>query len=418
MPHTRCPGYICALHTSAGATSTGPPPSLSDIYPQVARAKNQSMDYPGRIPSPWPHDPSPLPSPGPPPSPAVWMPEQWAPPTAPRRGPTPARSLPLLPNAQGGNLYPPLPARTHTTLTPLPSHPEFLRNLESHPMIIQRTRGGGHGHDSSSSDDDFARTPSPVSSIEFAQHTAKPPLDVPGYGQPTNMLLPPPPPPPQVPTPLPSMRMLMPVPAPFPQPPQAPVPTLPPAQVPFPLGSGASTPVLCASPQPMRGATTASSTTDSSPARTPDSFRGGAVLSPSMARAIAHAHVQPTKAPLNLAAIPPPPPLPLPLPSLKVGLAPKNTGIMAPAVPQTRAEGAPRATVSKLGGPRSRVPALRGSVGAAAPALSSMSKTQSVEAPRHPAFYMAEGMIVLRVSAVDLRRQCGRRLIPPLASQG
>ena len=240
--------------------------------------------------------------------------DQW---TAPRgkghHAPMPSRSLPLIPAHATG---PAGPARANTTFTPIPMHPEFLRNLESHPMIIQRARAevpqDENDNEDSDSDRSFVRTPSPGSSIEFVHHTSRraPQDQEPIDKFPFNV---PPPPPLPMPMSMPMHAQAQPM----------------PAQVPFPMGSGFSTPVLCASPRPMRGIGSATPgtaspyhsvrsmpSTDSSPARTPDSFQGGggAVLSPSMVRAIAHAHVQPAKAALGLGGVPPPPPLPLPLP--------------------------------------------------------------------------------------------------------
>ncbi|OJT15055.1 hypothetical protein TRAPUB_8386 [Trametes pubescens] len=126
--------------------------------PPQGRYFVDAIEPPSRLPSPWATMTTPSPSPGPPPSPAVWQPHDWTPVA---RKTAPMRSLPLLPsnsaNASAGHETHELqPLRTNTTYSPLPTHPEFLCHLQSHPMIIERAGA-----------ESLTRTPSPASSVEF-----------------------------------------------------------------------------------------------------------------------------------------------------------------------------------------------------------------------------------------------------------
>ncbi|KAL7284769.1 hypothetical protein ACG7TL_002076 [Trametes sanguinea] len=143
------------------------PPMAQRMTPALAHYFD-TLEPPSRQPSPWATMTTPSePSPGPPPSPAVWMHPDWTP-TAHKA--TSARSLPLVPNGPGGSAHEMQALRTNTTFSPLPTHPEFLRNLQSHPMIIERR-------------EDLTRSPSPASSLEFVQQP-----------RPQRALAPPPPP--------------------------------------------------------------------------------------------------------------------------------------------------------------------------------------------------------------------------------
>ncbi|KAI0634584.1 hypothetical protein C8Q77DRAFT_767164 [Trametes polyzona] len=148
--------------------------------PPLPRYYTEPIEPPSRLPSPWATMTTPSPSPCPPPSPAVWMPRDWTPVAPTSRAALP-RSLPLLPGTSHGRggisgvgeqeAHELHEIRTNTTYSPLPSHPEFLRNLHSHPLIIERGGGGD-------SDSDPSRTPSPASSVEIVQqptYTPAPP---------------------------------------------------------------------------------------------------------------------------------------------------------------------------------------------------------------------------------------------------
>ena len=183
--------------------------TLTSLFPDSSCQRRcfRSMEPISRLPSPWGPDSSPAPSPGPPPSPVYWMPYESTP--GPRKEPTHVRSLPLIP--QNG-MHPPL--RTNTTFSPLPEHPDFLRGLQSHPLIIQRG-------------DYSSRTPSPASSMEVLQH--RQPEDKPA------------------------------------------------GPIPFPMSSTFTSPELYGSPRPLPsvgssvlGVRSLPTTNESSPARTPD----------------------------------------------------------------------------------------------------------------------------------------------------
>ncbi|CDO76777.1 hypothetical protein BN946_scf184978.g6 [Trametes cinnabarina] len=131
------------------------PPMAQRMTPALAHYFD-TLEPPSRQPSPWATMSTPSPSPGPPPSPAVWSPQDW---THTGRNGAPTRTLPLLPNASV-SAHEMQPLRTNTTFSPLPTHPEFLRNLHSHPMIIEAR-------------EDLTRSPSPASSLEFV-HQSRP----------------------------------------------------------------------------------------------------------------------------------------------------------------------------------------------------------------------------------------------------
>ena len=461
---TRIAAATYALRTRAWAPANQAP-SLSS-----SRTRAKIMDLPSRLPSPWSHEYSPQPSPGPPPTPAAWMPyEQWTSPQ--RRGPAHVRSLPLFPQSQ---MQPEQNPRRMNTVAPLPSDPEFLRKLESHPMIIQRKRMSEVTGDSDEGyDGDTLRTPSPASSLELVHpYPASKQADD-GHVFEMHPPLPPPPPPP---------------------------PALPP--VPFPHGSGFSTPVLCASPRPLPGVgsphasvLSVPSTTDSSPARTPDSAAALAMSmspAPSALRALAQAQVQghsrrpllpklsrgleaASSPPAPLPAAPPAPvPMPTPAPAPAPVAGPPKNGVVLPrarlpalrgsgglvpglsktqiqqqaqiqAQPQPQPQSQPSALLQLIAqpGPQSRPPSrpqpppvmqpkpellpqsqsqpmsqsqVRSS---SQPRLPSRLQSQqqqlsqpqspppwqplsrSSECPRHPRFYVTEGMVVLKVSITD-----------------
>ena len=87
-------------------------------------------------------------------------------------------------------------------------------------------------------------------------------------------------------------------------------------------------------------------------------------------------------------------PAPAPTPPPALNLAQPKATMNVPPPPK-----GPVAPKGLTGALRTRHSALRGSLGApGVQATSSMSKSQSTESPRHPAFYMREGMIILKVS--------------------
>ncbi|KAI0704216.1 hypothetical protein C8T65DRAFT_248524 [Cerioporus squamosus] len=193
-----------------------------------------------RFPSPW--DSSPLPSPGPPPSPAVWMPHDWT--SSLRKDASSFRTLPLIPE------HPLQPGRRpNDHYSALPTHPDFLRGLHSHPLINQQA-------------DDVYLTPSPTSSDEFVM-TAKP--------DERNM-----------------------------------------GPVPFPMSSGFTSPAQSASPRPLPSVGSSQHSmrslpsVDSSPSRTPDS--AAALSSPVVLKNMAHPmtmspplpHIRPQPSPPSL----------------------------------------------------------------------------------------------------------------------
>ncbi|KAM5546078.1 hypothetical protein V8D89_000204 [Ganoderma adspersum] len=262
------------------------------------------MEPLSRLPSPWGPDSSPLPSPCPPPSPAYWVPYEGTP--ASRKDVTHARSLPLIPSQER---HPQL--RTNTTFSPLPEHPDFLRGLQSHPLIIQRA-------------DPSWCIPSPTSSMEIVplqkvdENTTDP--------------------------------------------------------VPFPMSSGFTSPVLCSSPRPLPsigssriGVRSLPTTTDSSPARTPDPAPGPVPAFPSF-------------------MTPPPPP-----PLLNSA---RNSGqivLKTPSPPTKKAL------------PRPRLPALRRSTEnplapGNRPQSTDSASSGSSSCPKHPQFYIRASMVVLKVS--------------------
>ena len=315
-----------------------------------------SMEPIDHFPSPWMHDTSPLPSPGPPPSPAVWMPHDWTP--SSRRDANSSRILPLIPEHP---LHP--GQRLQPTYSALPTHPDFLRGLQSHPLINQQA------------DDVYLTpsTPSPTTSDEFVM-TAKPEEKAMG-------------------------------------------------PVPFPMSSGFSSPVMHASPRPLPNVGSSQPSVrslpsvETSPARTPDS---AAALSSSVVlktlvqpaskpSSVQHVRPQPsppllpklqTRPPLEpqeqplqspqRPLVPPPPPLP-PAP------ADSTTPSQSQSRPQIqRASTAPGK--NPVTAPRPRLPALRGSTGSIVLPL----RPQSAEStcPKHTVFYMQEGMVVLMVRSL------------------
>ena len=275
-------------------------------YPLTTHPTSRRMEPISRLPSPWGPDFSPLPSPCPPPSPAYWVPHDGAP--ASRKDVTHARSLPLIPSQER---HPAL--RTDTTFSPLPEHPDFLRGLQSHPLIIQRA-------------DPSWRTPSPTPSMEIVPHQTL------------------------------SDKSCDPV--------------------PFPMSSGFSSPALCASPRPLPsiassrvGVRSLPTTTDSSPARTPEPAPG------------------PVQGFSPFVAPPPPPPLPNPA---------RNSGQIVLKAPSPPAK-------KPLPAPRQRLPALRRSTENPAMPGNRPQSTESASSsgsgyPKHPQFYMQASMVVLKVS--------------------
>ena len=157
MPHLRCIRYLGLCLQGADGQLLHHPQMAQRTITAPGHYFVDPNEPPSRMPSPWATMTTPSPSPGPPPSPAVWMPHDWVPAT---RKSAPTRSLPLLPSSSSMldmQTQQQLQAlRTNTTFSPLPTHPEFLRGLQSHPMIIQ-------------SGEDVSRSPSPTSSVEMVR---------------------------------------------------------------------------------------------------------------------------------------------------------------------------------------------------------------------------------------------------------
>lgn len=303
-------------------------------------SRSPTMEPIDRFPSPW--DSSPLPSPGPPPSPAVWMPHDWT--SSLRKDSTSPRTLPLIPE------HPIHPGRrSNDHYSALPTHPDFLRGLQSHPLINQQA-------------DDVYLTPSPTSSDEFVMTTR------------------------------PEERHS--------------------GSVPFPMSSAFASPALSASPRPLPSVGGSQSSVrslpsvESSPSRTPDSAAAlsSSIAMKNMVQPASKPPVRPQPSPSSLPKIqlrpppevqaqvqsqpfppPPPPPLPEAIPHPK-------------AQPQSRPQPQRASTgpgKNPVTAPRPRLPALRGSTGSII--LPPRPHSAESTCPKHSLFYMQESMIVLKV---------------------
>lgn len=308
--HLRSPCLICVAAATEGYVyprERTPSPDHNRMAqrtaPPQARYYVDAIEPPSRLPSPWATMTTPSPSPGPPPSPAVWMPHDWTPVA---RKTAPMRSLPLLPsnsaNASAGHETHEMQAlRTNTTYSPLPTHPEFLRNLQSHPMIIERAGA-----------ESLTRTPSPASSVEFVHQPTPGPFATGKYRAGALVASP----------------------------------------VPFPSD------VRFASPSPANSGF-------SSPRRLPDVYgsqQGSQHGSQHSLRSMSSSRPSPSASPESAAAL----------------SSPRRNPVAMP---------------------RARVPA----IGASAMASAALEQPRAPDCPRHPVFYMQEGMVVLKVSAFEHR---------------